>query len=164
MASRRQRKIKKICSPGSRLPRPRSYPPERLKAGRPRWRMPVRKSPACQGGASHGSLGVMASLLRDIPGVSRPPYWWRSHGQLKADLSTETITTAAEPSNSRPVVCFITISIRGFLCSVRCGAAICPKAECAEGVYPEFRDRLAPYPKSMRTPQPRGPVRVCRPS
>src|SRR5258708_3887258 len=38
-------------------------------------------------------------------------------------------------------------------------AAICPKAECAEGVYPEFRDRLAPYPKSIRTPQPRDPVR-----
>jgi hypothetical protein len=48
-----------------------------------------KKKPACQGGASHGSLGVMASLLRDIPGVSEPPYWWRSHGQLKAGFSTE---------------------------------------------------------------------------
>src|SRR5215468_3354786 len=41
-----------------------------------------RKCPACQGGASHSVVGCPAD--RDISRISQPPYWWRSHGQLKA--------------------------------------------------------------------------------
>ena len=59
-----------------------------IKKCRRKWRQFHKKKPRRPGRASHGSLGVMASLLRDIPRVSQPPYWWRSHGQLKAVIQT----------------------------------------------------------------------------
>ena len=46
-----------------------------MRVGAPRLE---NESPADQGGASHDSLGVMASEARDGSSVFRPLYWWGS--------------------------------------------------------------------------------------